>query len=101
VQDVPQFGPLALTMGGQMVNDPLFVPEILKHVGPVAFVDWFVHFVGLGAYTALNLLGDATVPMCHLRSALLWVSVIRHAATCCDVNRRVMNQGCSWHLIRL
>lgn len=41
VQDVPQFGPLALTMGGQMVNDPLFVPEILKHVGPVAFMDWF------------------------------------------------------------
>lgn len=56
MQDVPQFGPLALTMGGQMVNDPLFVPEILKHVGPTAFVDWFVHFVGLGGYTALNAL---------------------------------------------
>lgn len=56
LQDVPQFGPLALTMGGQMVNDPLFVPEILKHVGPTAFIDWFVHFIGLGGYTALNAL---------------------------------------------
>ena len=87
VQDVPQFGPLALTMGGQMVNDPLFVPEILKHVGPVAFVDWFVHFVGLGGYTVLNLLGDATVPMCHLKSAVPWVPVNmqQHAVMCTDV----------------
>lgn len=36
------------------VQDPLFVPQILKHVGPVAFFDWCVHFVGLGWYTLLN-----------------------------------------------
>ncbi len=54
LQDVPQFGPLGATMFGQMVTEPLFVPKILQHVGPVAFVDWFVHFVGLGLYTVLN-----------------------------------------------
>lgn len=56
LQDVPQFGPLAATMFNQMVADPLFVPQILKHVGPVAFFDWFVHFIGLGLYTVLNAL---------------------------------------------
>jgi hypothetical protein len=65
---VPQFAPLALTMGGQMVTDPLFVPEILKHVGPVAFADWFVHFVGLGSYTALNTLGEHTSHVWQTRS---------------------------------
>lgn len=54
LQDVPQIGPLAATMFGQMIADPLFVPQILKHVGPVAFFDWFVHFIGLGVYTVLN-----------------------------------------------
>jgi hypothetical protein len=62
-------------MGGQMVNDPLFVPEILKHVGPVAFVDWFVHFVGLGSYTALNALGD--------RKPILLFQML-HALGVCD-----------------
>lgn len=56
LQDVPQFGPLGATLLGQMVTDPLFVPQILKHVGPAAFIDWFVHFVGLASYTALNAL---------------------------------------------
>ncbi len=41
MQDVPQFGPLAATMFGQMVSDPLFVPHILKHVGIGPFVDWW------------------------------------------------------------
>eukprot|EP00208_Stichococcus_sp_RCC1054_P007563 CAMPEP_0206136508 /NCGR_PEP_ID=MMETSP1473-20131121/1749_1 /ASSEMBLY_ACC=CAM_ASM_001109 /TAXON_ID=1461547 /ORGANISM="Stichococcus sp, Strain RCC1054" /LENGTH=633 /DNA_ID=CAMNT_0053529101 /DNA_START=287 /DNA_END=2188 /DNA_ORIENTATION=+ len=54
LQDVPQFGPLAATMFGQMASDPLFVPQILKHVGPGPFVDWFVHFVALGVYTVLH-----------------------------------------------
>ena len=53
-QDVVQPGPLASTLGGQMVNDPGFVPEILAHVGPLPLADWVVHFVALLWYRALH-----------------------------------------------
>ena len=84
-----------------MVNDPLFVPEILKHVGPVAFVDWFVHFVGLGSYTALTFaLGDCKFPFRDMRCCMLWVCVIRHAAPCYDAYTHMLAQACSWQLTR-
>ena len=54
VQDVVQPGPLAATLGGQMMSDPLFVPQILAHVGPLPLADWAVHFVALVWYRALH-----------------------------------------------
>lgn len=35
-------------------QDPLFVPALMGHVGPVALADWMSHVGNLGAYTALN-----------------------------------------------
>jgi hypothetical protein len=33
-QDVMQFSPLVSTIGRQMAQDPLLVPDLLRHVGP-------------------------------------------------------------------
>ena len=56
-QDVVQFGPLAATLLGQMVSDPLSVPGIFRHVGILPMLDWTRHFAALGAYTALHNVG--------------------------------------------
>ena len=56
-QDVVQFGPLALTLLGQMVSDPLSVPAIFRHVGIGPMLDWARHFAALGAYTVLHRVG--------------------------------------------
>lgn len=61
VQDVVQFGPLGLTLLGQMVADPLFVPAIFRHVGIPPMLDWARHFAALGAYTLLHNVGRPAV----------------------------------------
>jgi hypothetical protein len=40
-------------------QDPLFVPQLMAHVGPVALADWLVHVGGLAAYSALHSTGRA------------------------------------------
>jgi hypothetical protein len=45
-QDVIQFRPLLLTMGQQMLQDPLTVPQLLAHVGPGGWVGSDVHAFG-------------------------------------------------------
>jgi hypothetical protein len=50
LQDVMRWGPFASTVFGQMQRDPLFLPVMFRHVGFVAIVDWFRHFVALGMY---------------------------------------------------
>ena len=50
LQDVMKFGPFARTVVGQMTTDPLFVPQVIAHVGIPAMLDWARHFVALGAY---------------------------------------------------
>lgn len=40
MQDVLQFGPLLQTMGAQILLDPLFVPQLLAHVGVMPMADW-------------------------------------------------------------
>jgi lycopene cyclase CruP len=50
LQDVIRFKPFAQTVLGQMQRDPLFLPAMLGHVGPVALLDWLKHFVVLGMY---------------------------------------------------
>eukprot|EP00897_Mesotaenium_endlicherianum_P002101 jgi/Mesen1/1919/ME000144S01047 len=54
LQDVTQFGPLALTMGSMMLARPSLLPTIFAQVGVVPLVDWLGHFVALGAYTVLS-----------------------------------------------
>lgn len=50
LQDVMKFGPFGRTVIGQMASDPLFIPQLLRHVGPLAMLDWVRHFVALGVY---------------------------------------------------
>ncbi len=58
-----QWAPLAKTLALQMVKDPLFVPQILGHVGPVAIIDWVIHFIALGFYTVMNAIGPLLRPL--------------------------------------
>jgi lycopene cyclase CruP len=50
LQDVIKFVPFGRTVMGQMALDPLFIPQLLAHVGPLAMLDWLRHFVALGAF---------------------------------------------------
>ncbi|GMH43080.1 hypothetical protein BSKO_11002 [Bryopsis sp. KO-2023] len=56
LQDVPQFGPLALTLMSQMVTRPLFLPAIIQNVGIDAVIEWFPHFGNLCLYGWLYIL---------------------------------------------
>lgn len=53
LQDVVQWRPLAVTLAKQMVAEPGFIPQILRHVGVVPILDWTRHFLNLGLYTLL------------------------------------------------
>lgn len=52
-QDVVQFVPLTLTLGGMMVAEPLFIPVLLSQLGVKPIAQWFVHYVSLALYTIL------------------------------------------------
>jgi hypothetical protein len=52
-QDVVQFKGLAATLLAATARDPLFVPQILGHVGLASVLDWSTHFAALGLYTLL------------------------------------------------
>jgi len=54
LQDVVQWGPLAQTMLGMMLNNPKLLPDILLSVGPGPLVDWMGHFGALAAYEVLH-----------------------------------------------
>eukprot|EP00884_Botryococcus_braunii_P001077 jgi/Botrbrau1/10970/Bobra.0383s0024.1 len=53
LQDVIQFGPLSVTLAGQMVTSPLLIPQIFEHVGAGPLLDWGRHYLALATYTAL------------------------------------------------
>lgn len=53
LQDVLQAGPLARTLGAQILDDPLFVFNIFGRVGVKPLVDWMVHYVAMVAYTGV------------------------------------------------
>lgn len=50
LQDVMKFWPFTRTVMGQMARDPLFIPQLLKHVGPLAMLDWLKNHIMLGLY---------------------------------------------------
>ena len=56
-----QFLPLGKTLIGQMIAEPLLVPKILQHVGPLPLLDWARHFTALGVYSALNVVAAPLV----------------------------------------
>eukprot|EP00249_Psilotum_nudum_P012302 c23708_g1_i1 orf=204-1982(+) len=54
LQDVIQFVPLAKTMGLIVISRPDILPSIFNQVGLPLVIEWFGHFVTLGAYTILS-----------------------------------------------
>ena len=54
LQDVIQFKPLGATMLRQLSSDLPFVPRIIARVGVGAILEWTLHFIALGLYTALD-----------------------------------------------
>jgi lycopene cyclase CruP len=53
LQDSLQAGPLALTMLGMMMRDPLTVTLVLFQTGPMLILGWFRHFFSLLVASAL------------------------------------------------
>ena len=45
---------MAQTLSAQMVRDPGSIPQLIRHVGPVALAEWVAHMGALGAFTALH-----------------------------------------------
>lgn len=39
------------------MQDPLFVPQLMAHVGPAALADWMLHVGGLAAFSTFNSAG--------------------------------------------
>ncbi|KAL4539049.1 hypothetical protein Ndes2526B_g02686 [Nannochloris sp. 'desiccata'] len=56
LQDSLQAGPLALTMLGMMLRNPLTVTLVLFQTGPMLILGWFRHFISLVVASALFIL---------------------------------------------
>ena len=56
VLDSMQAGPLALTMMGMMLRDPVAVATVVLHVGPMSILGWFRHFFALVLYRLVYLI---------------------------------------------
>eukprot|EP00890_Picochlorum_soloecismus_P001882 jgi/Picsp_1/2695/NSC_00925-R1_fad dependent oxidoreductase len=54
LQDSMQAGPLAATMLGMLLQDPITILRVLFQVGPNLILTWFLHFFALISYTALH-----------------------------------------------
>jgi lycopene cyclase CruP len=62
LQDVVQFIPLAQTMLAMSIADPVLVLKIMQQVGIPTLLDWLKHYLGLGAYSFLNQIGQKIEP---------------------------------------
>lgn len=54
LQDTLEFLPLAVTMGGMLLKDPIVVCRVLFQLGPMLIAEWFVHFISILVYTVGN-----------------------------------------------
>ena len=54
LQDSMQAGPLAATMLGMLLKDPITILRVLFQVGPTIILTWFLHFFALVSYTMLH-----------------------------------------------
>lgn len=55
LQDVVRFDGLVSSLAGSFVADPLFMPEIVSHVGIPVLADWLGHVGMMGLYTVLDI----------------------------------------------
>lgn len=62
LQDVVQFPALTQTLLKTWIARPGLVIKVIPQVGVVNLLDWMVHYVNLGVYSALFPLGRATEP---------------------------------------
>jgi lycopene cyclase CruP len=62
LQDVVQFPALSQTLFKTSISQPGLVFKIIPQVGLLPLLDWMVHYVNLGAYSALHPLGKAIEP---------------------------------------
>ena len=62
LQDVVQFFPLAQTMLAMSIADPVLVLKIMQQVGISTLLDWFQHYLSLGAYSFFNQFGATVKP---------------------------------------
>lgn len=62
LQDVVQFPALSKTLWRTQISHPALVVKIIPQVGLIALLDWLVHYLNLGAYSALYQLGKAIEP---------------------------------------
>jgi lycopene cyclase CruP len=62
LQDVVQFVPLAQTMLAMSIADPVLVLKIMQQLGIPTLLDWLKHYLGLGAYSFLNQVGQRVEP---------------------------------------
>lgn len=62
LQDVVQFSALSQTLFKTSIYQPGLVLKIIPQVGLFPLLDWMVHYVNLGAYSALHPLAKAIEP---------------------------------------
>jgi lycopene cyclase CruP len=57
LQDVVQFSGLTQTLLKTALNHPLLIARVIPQVGILSLIDWTIHYINLGIYTALFKLG--------------------------------------------
>lgn len=62
LQDVVQFPALTQTLVKTAVSHPGLIVKVIPQVGLATLLDWMVHYVNLGAYSALSRLSQALQP---------------------------------------
>jgi lycopene cyclase CruP len=58
LQDVVQFSGLSKTLLFTSLTKPGVVIPVIPQVGLTTLLDWIVHYINLGVYTGLSLLGQ-------------------------------------------
>jgi lycopene cyclase CruP len=58
LQDVVQFSGLSKTLLFTSLTKPGLVIPVIPQVGLTTLLDWIVHYINLGVYTGLSLIGQ-------------------------------------------
>ena len=62
LQDIVQFPALTKALLKTQLSHPEIVIKIIPQVGILALIDWLIHYLNLGVYSALNQLGATIQP---------------------------------------
>ncbi|KAI3432283.1 hypothetical protein D9Q98_003843 [Chlorella vulgaris] len=68
LQDTLRFWPLAATMLGMLLRDPICICRVLVQLGPLLLLRWTGHFLALAAYTLGHTLLSPLRPLLGARS---------------------------------